>query len=348
MRNQASVSRARQRLTPLELRPKSPPRLDDPLETSPREQKKAAVLARPFNSFLPKGYRSRAAIERTSSALMEVGGILSDVGYYRKLSLPTMEEVEARSLGLPMSPTMQAEGGLSRGGWYLEMKSPQNLGEVRNLKRLTEGTWTIVEKCTPSLPNLTSLQRHQNRRRRNLIRRVIMSWQMATELHALINWVANMMRSELIAQRVCAFKPPFLRTILRIYFFYKPLRALAQWRNKIFANQRKMAAQEAERNAAAQDALNNKASNVFAMEFLACIDEDGDGGLSLVELKAAEMGKRGSTANPLFAKAAIWLTHGRTFQRYDTRGIGIIEEDKLKEAMEVFLTDMWKYDGVLW
>ena len=55
-----------------------------------------------------------------------------------------------------------------------------------------------------------------------------------------------------------------------------------------------------------------------------------------------------NTKTTQFVRASIWLLHGRNFQKYDTRGIGIISEDELVKAMEVFLKDQWKYEGVLW
>ena len=81
------------------------------------------------------------------------------------------------------------------------------------------------------------------------------------------------------------------------------------------------------------------------------MDDDCDGGLSLCELKAAELGKAKSgkeLTNPMFAKASIWLLADRNFQKYDIRGNGIIDEPQLVEAMKVFLQDHWKYEGVLY
>ena len=86
---------------------------------------------------------------------------------------------------------------------------------------------------------------------------------------------------------------------------------------------------------------------VFAREFLLSVDTDGDGGLSLCELKAAELGET-ATGNPLFAKASIWLQANRKFQQYDINSDGVIEEPELIEAMMEFQQNYWKYDGVLW
>ena len=66
----------------------------------------------------------------------------------------------------------------------------------------------------------------------------------------------------------------------------------------------------------------------FTIEFLNTIDDDADGGLSLNELKNNEM----KTTNQMFQKAAIWLASGRNFQRFDRRGIGIIDEMALYEV----------------
>jgi len=91
-------------------------------------------------------------------------------------------------------------------------------------------------------------------------------------------------------------------------------------------------------------AIHMEKVKAFAAEFLLAIDDDADGGLSLNELKNNEV----ATDNEMHKKAAIWLQYGRNFQRFDHRGIGVIDEVGIQQAMDEFLMSEWKYDGVLW
>ena len=52
--------------------------------------------------------------------------------------------------------------------------------------------------------------------------------------------------------------------------------------------------------------------------------------------------------NPEFAKISIWLQTGGNFKKYDKRGIGVIEESAFEDAINRFLDEHWKYEGVLW
>ena len=63
----------------------------------------------------------------------------------------------------------------------------------------------------------------------------------------------------------------------------------------------------------------------------------------MMELKSAN-----HSTNPMFKKASLWLLHGRTFQRFDKTGVGIIELPELGTAMAEFLQNAWKFEGVLW
>ena len=90
------------------------------------------------------------------------------------------------------------------------------------------------------------------------------------------------------------------------------------------------------------------ASN-FANQLLRAVDDNRDRGLSMCELKAAELGRSKSGVQvPMFRKAAMWLQTGRNFQLYDSNSDGVITLDELTNAMLVFLQTHWKYDGVLW
>lgn len=189
---------------------------------------------------------------------------------------------------------------------------------------------------------------NSNPRKARLVRRVIMSWQMAEHRRAVLNWQINIRQRGVLLQRLAVATPHMLHcvwSLVRRWALYQPLRVLAAWQRKMKRAKRmrmgrRMSVEEIEQ---AQQRWQ------FAQDFLHAVDTDGDGGLSLCELKAAEMTK--DHHNPMFAKASIWLTNprcGGNFKKYDKRGIGIIDEPDLMQAMEVFLAEYWKYDGVLW
>ena len=175
-----------------------------------------------------------------------------------------------------------------------------------------------------------------------------MSWMMNDELRVVIHWVENMMKSERLIRRVLE-SPGKVFPVLNIWYFYRPLRVIARWRhNKKDFVRARLSKQSGPVGPTESEREEHKR---FALEFLHAVDTDGDGGLSLCELKACELHKAG-TSDSRFKKASIWLLKQeggqQTFTKYDTRGIGIIDEPQLIEAMEVFMRDHWKYDGVLW
>ena len=94
---------------------------------------------------------------------------------------------------------------------------------------------------------------------------------------------------------------------------------------------------------AQSEAERQQSRQSFCTAFLHAVDTDGDGGLSLCELKAAELG----CENPWFVKASLWLTTNgnKKCKEYDVRGIGIIDEPDLREAMDLFCEEHWKYEG---
>lgn len=201
--------------------------------------------------------------------------------------------------------------------------SPQKMEKFIQRKQDTENAYGIAVKCSHS-PRLHSI-----------VRRVLMGWQMKGELDRIILWVANMVRYELVVKRL-------KQHMDRCRPFFVCLRAIAHWG----ANLEDAAIEEAAR--LERDRKAEAAKYVdFARGFLLAVDDDDDGGLSLCELKAAEVGSLGA-ANPMYAKASIWLMNNRNFQKYDIRNIGIVDEEQLVDAMRVFLEDHWKFDGVLW
>jgi len=173
------------------------------------------------------------------------------------------------------------------------------------------------------------------RRLLRIMRRTLMSWQMPGEKQAIETWCHKSRKSRKILKNV--FKSALeVVPILLWWFYHLPLRLLCQWTQNCRAALLK--------DLAKQTKIENTASaHKFATELLKAVDDDGDGGLSLCELKAAELGP-----NPMWQKAAIWLTSGRIFQTYDIRGVGVIDEKELFQAMDRFLSESWKYDGVLW
>ena len=54
------------------------------------------------------------------------------------------------------------------------------------------------------------------------------------------------------------------------------------------------------------------------------------------------------SGNLWFVKASIWLTTNgnKKFREYDHRGVGIIDEEHLLEAMDLFHDEHWKYEGM--
>lgn len=124
--------------------------------------------------------------------------------------------------------------------------------------------------------------------------------------------------------------------VLSWWAWYAPMRTLRRWHTNM------LNCSERNREQILHSNFMEKA-RAFANDFLQTVDTDGDGGLSLCELKAADLCR-----NEKYTKAATWLTHGRTFQRFDVNGVGIIEHKQLVEAMAEFEAEQWKFDGVLW
>jgi len=78
----------------------------------------------------------------------------------------------------------------------------------------------------------------------------------------------------------------------------------------------------------------------FAEGFLAAIDDDADGGLSMMELRNNKV----KTNNEMYHRCAVWLQQWRNFRKYDTDRIGIIQFDDLCKACEEFLGIAWKLE----
>merc|ERR1711907_30078 len=220
---------------------------------------------------------------------------------------------------------------MEAGGTMLSMRTPdeRKMQKFMEHKCYEEATIQLVEKCT-KCP-----------RTGGIVRRVVMSWQMQRELNAIVLWIKNMLRQEKLETLVRLHWDKVI-PVLTTWYFGCLIRPIARWMLNMKASKA-----AAVREAAEAERQRILAIKKFATDFVNAIDDDGDGGLSLCELKSAELGNTGSE-NPLFAKAAIWLQSNRNFQKYDVDGIGIIDEVHLLEAMEVFLKDHWKFDGTLW
>jgi len=202
---------------------------------------------------------------------------------------------------------------------------------IKDKRQMDEGLLTMFKNITNS-PRLHMVTR-----------RVLMSWQMAEHLTAITVWAENMLSSELIQRNVRQHLHKVV-PVLRWWFFFRPLRGLHRWRVKA-EHAIEVAKLEAIQSGQ-REALDNAQ---FAERFLKAVDDDGDGGLSLCELKAAEMGKSNSgTVDPMFRKASIWLQTNRNFQKYDGDSDAILNIEELTNAMVVFLQEHWKYEGVLW
>ena len=181
-------------------------------------------------------------------------------------------------------------------------------------------------------------------RKAGMVRRTIVQWMMLGQKQAIVEWQikmkaeANREKVLLRSLRRCG-KVPLLLRVLDWWFLFSIKRPLTRFYNNF---RLEMKAEELRREALR--AAHMKKVAAFAVEFVAAVDEDGDGGLSLNELKNNEV----SGSNEMHKKAAIWLQYGRNFQRFDHRGIGIIDEAGIQQAMDEFLMSEWKYEGVLW
>jgi len=224
-------------------------------------------------------------------------------------------------------------------GWsYDKYKSTLNSkGSILNYTRPTSAKMDLFIRRKQDKENAfgIAVKCSHSPRLHVIVRRVLMGWQMKGELDAVITWVENIVRHELVVKRLKLIKD-------QIRGLFTSCRVLHDWQTKQKAAKAAAQAQvELQRKQAAAKYID------FTRGFLLAVDDDDDGGLSWCELKAAEIGDLG-TDNPMYAKASIWLMNNRNFQKYDTRNIGIVDETDLVEAMKVFLEDHWKYDGVLW
>ena len=91
-----------------------------------------------------------------------------------------------------------------------------------------------------------------------------------------------------------------------------------------------------------QEERTRREAALFADEFLAMIDTDGDGQISSCEL--AWSIKQNDFGKTRFEEAAKWLkqTPGK-FMQYDARCDGNISRDNLRLAMLEFFKYSWKY-----
>ena len=305
-----------------------------------------------YQSKLPQGWRERKAREHRDQALMEATGILHDIGYYKKINPEPTEELRIREASNAIDMRCGSSWSWNKyqkataletkrkgGAQPFRAPAPQKpttprLHDMWQKRQDGENMQSIIDACKKS------------KRLRNTVRRVMMGWQMAKELAGIIVWIDNMLHAELIQKRVDAMvggpRRRVLEGVMRAWYLFKPLRCIGRWRKN--ASHARRVQENEERLKKEAEEL---AKSQFAFDFLAAVDLDGDGGLSLCELKAAELGET-ETGNPLFVKASLWLQANRNFQKYDVNADGIIEEPELIEAMKVFQKDHWKFDGVLW
>merc|ERR1711871_1102609 len=118
-----------------------------------------------------------------------------------------------------------------------------------------------------------------------------MTWQMAEEFRALVQWAARYAKAKRL-RRCVMMDRSWLKHVLRRFFFAWPLMLLARWQERArgFHNGKPACTEEV-------------SARQFTADFIAAVDDDGDGGLSLCELKAAQWGYVGNS-NELFAKAS--------------------------------------------
>lgn len=179
----------------------------------------------------------------------------------------------------------------------------------------------------------------------SLITGLMLLWcQLIDEKHSLLSWSDNMKISRVHERRVNAVRDKIRHSFARS--LHHQLYLIEQWYD----------------NCMEWIQMDRKSATPFAAKLTRAVDSDGDGGLSLCELKAFVVSARRAKAAAIKAseyrnqfdyddsllKAALWLMNGRNFQLYDVEGIWIIGEVELIKAMVVFLRDHWKYDGILW
>lgn len=214
------------------------------------------------------------------------------------------------------------------------------------------GTWLCFEQLGSKLPQSFRRRSFQERQRKAQLQSLMSRMANLSEFTVMVirsarkhlmrnravnNWVAKMMKDNVLTNAIYASSQKEMVRGVMNWFFNAPLmRTVRDWSKSTRTDHRKLKARQ-DRIIAAK----------FAHQFVLAVDTDGDGGLSLCELKAAELEQTGA-ANSDFAKAAMWLQHNRHFQMYDQNCDGVIEEIELVPAMELFLNEHWKYEGVLW
>jgi len=282
-----------------------------------------------------------------------VQSILDDVAFY-EVGIATPRELREKMLREAM------ERGMPPGGEFT-----MNNGEVRKIEfekytryRKDPKKKAALRVNTPKEQLMREVREQQQinqvaagitqavgkNKRSFTVRSTMITWLMHKEKVALGNWVINMAARAIREKQFLktlkkSGKVPEVLLVLHWWFCYSVKRPLASFRMNMRLDTK---AKEIEAEIRLQK--HKEAVKEFAIGFLQAIDDNADGGLSLNELKNSTL----STNNEMFNKAAIWLQYGRNFQRFDRRGIGIVDEKSLRDAMDEFLINVWKFDGVLW
>merc|ERR1712070_72645 len=232
------------------------------------------------------------------AGLNTVKAILDDVNFYEK-GIATPREKRAKML-------REAEAkGMPPGGEFT-----MNNGEVR--KQTFERYQTIMKSPdkrnslrlqTPPSSLLADVREEQKvklveegirasvgkNRKAGMVRRTIVQWMMLGQKQAIVEWQikmkaeANREKVLLRSLRRCG-KVPLLLRVLDWWFLFSIKRPLTRFYNNF---RLEMKAEELRREALR--AAHMKKVAAFAVEFVAAVDEDGDGGLSLNELKNNEV-----------------------------------------------------------
>jgi len=325
-----------------------------------------------IESFLPKNYGFRDTRRYPPAtglgrvrALNQMSSIINDTGYFRR------PETAAAPIGAATRMTAEdlVEHHQSTGQcWRNEMVADGWSG-YNKYKQMLKRAGSILNHGPPSKPKMKLFLRHKaydeatvemvklcekSPRRARVVRKVLMSWQMAYELQAIIVWIDKLARDERIAE-TARIVPHIIGPVVQWLCSSELLRPIGRWRLNMYAcyqaeQDREQAVIRAQAAAvqAEKDAQQAEIAK-FARDFLNAIDDNGDGILGLVELKSAH-GQWLSEQNPLFEKAALWLQYDRNYQKFDTNGgsEGNMIMADLISAMDVFLDENWKYDGILW
>lgn len=301
-------------------------------------------------------YKTTAAAVR-EAALHEIDGILKDCRYYRDITTPYQQRNER----MQRYSTMLSPRG------KFGIKFVESVGEMRVFsnknQQLVEDVRSsyVSPSLIPQPPGSKALE--MARRRKNadevlmsivdrgqdaiaVVRHTFVAWLMCMENLALQAWRLNIAdeksRSRSIVNVVFKHRTLII-SILNWFYLSSIMRVLDTWRLKIsrdetHKDQRRPALKTF--NGREDDLV---AARKFTRELIAAVDANGDGGLSMCELKATDLSQV-----EMFNKASRWILTSRRFQKYDIRGVGIIAKEDLVTAMDTFLKDYWKYDGVLW